>query len=224
MERAQHYAAAEPQGFDDAKDRLAALATVARNMVADVIEKKDNIMISGYPEEAYENDSPDDRSRARRVVDPAYPTRRQRGTVAMPFDATTFRQPTVRILPPQPPERGRGPQRIHIEIEIIDRRAQPVQRPRIGGLQLVLLLILLAMLFGRGHAQPTNWQSHQLGSTHYYEGSDQNGGQWNGSIGSASRPLRRRGTSGQRQHCERYRLGSTTYTDYRSGKEIHVAR
>ena len=55
----------------------------------------------------------------------------------MPFDATTFRQPSVRILPPTitgrgsnvgplPPERGGGPQRIRVEIT--DRRARPAPR------------------------------------------------------------------------------------------------
>jgi hypothetical protein len=77
----------------------------------------------------------------------------------MPFDATTFRQPSVRILPPTITGRGGnltlpslergggGPQRIRIEIEITDRRARPAQRPRFGVLQLLLALILLALLF-----------------------------------------------------------------------------
>jgi hypothetical protein len=84
-------------------------------------------------------------------------------------------------LPPRPPERGGGgPQRIRIEIEIIDRRARPA--PRGGGvLTFLLALLLLGLLFGRGHAQPANWESHQLGSTHYYQGTDAEGGNWNGS-------------------------------------------
>jgi hypothetical protein len=49
LERMQWYAAAEPHHLDDAKDRLAALATVASNMVVDVIDKKNNTMISGCP-------------------------------------------------------------------------------------------------------------------------------------------------------------------------------
>jgi hypothetical protein len=83
-------------------------------------------------------------------------------------------------LPPRPPERGGGgAQRIHVQIEITDRRAQPTQRSRGGVLQ--LLVALPSLLFGSlGHAQPSNWSSYQLGSTRYYEGTDQNGGQRDG--------------------------------------------
>jgi hypothetical protein len=42
----------------------------------------------------------------------------------------------------------------------------------------LLVLLLLAML---AHAQPTNWQSYQRGSTTYYSGTDANGGRWTGS-------------------------------------------
>ena len=41
----------------------------------------------------------------------------------------------------------------------------------------LLVLLLLAVL---AHAQPTNWQSYQLGPTTYYSGTDANGGQWTG--------------------------------------------
>jgi hypothetical protein len=52
-------------------------------------------------------------------------------------------------LPPRPPERGGGgPQRIRIEIEIVDRRAQPARRSRGGVLQFLVALILLSLLFG----------------------------------------------------------------------------
>jgi hypothetical protein len=65
------------------------------------------------------------------------------------FDSTTQR-PTATILPPSPPEGGGGggPQRIRIEIEIVDRRAQP-PRPRgyrFGTLTMVLIIMLLAAL------------------------------------------------------------------------------
>jgi hypothetical protein len=50
----------------------------------------------------------------------------------MPFDSTTFRQPHVTVLPPQPHEpleRGGRPQRIVINIEIVQRQApQPATR------------------------------------------------------------------------------------------------
>jgi hypothetical protein len=136
----------------------------------------------------------------------------------MPFDATTSR---LVHLPPQSPERGGGgPRRIqiHIQIEIVGRRAQQAPRPRGGVLQLLLALLLLTLLFGSlGHAQPTNWESHQLGSTRYYQGTDPSGGQWNGSsyrLGGTTYS-HTEGPNGQHQHCESYRLGSTTYTDCR---------
>jgi hypothetical protein len=148
----------------------------------------------------------------------------------MPFDATTLRQPSARILPPTitgrrsnlrptPPERGGGgPQRIRIEIEIIDRRAQQAQRSRGGVLQLLVALILLSLLFGGfSHARPSNWSSYQLGGTRYYEGSDQDGGQWRGQsyrLGTTTYSDFE-GPNGEHQHCESYRLGSTTYTDCR---------
>jgi hypothetical protein len=68
----------------------------------------------------------------------------------MPFDNTTLRQPNITVLPPTPPDRDGGPRRIHIEIEIIDRRAQPRPRGyRFGTLTLWLLLVGLALaMFG----------------------------------------------------------------------------
>ena len=42
----------------------------------------------------------------------------------MPFDSTTFCQPTVTVLSPQPPERGGGPQRIQLLIEIVRDRSR----------------------------------------------------------------------------------------------------
>jgi hypothetical protein len=120
-------------------------------------------------------------------------------------------------LPPRPPERGGGGARIRIEIEITDRRAQQA-RPRVGVLQLLAALILLMLLFGGlAHAQPRNWQSYQLGGTPYYQGTDQDGGNWSGSsyrLGG-TRYFDAYGPNGQAQHCSSYRLGSTTYTDCR---------
>jgi hypothetical protein len=109
-------------------------------------------------------------------------------------------------LSPFTPDRcGGGPQRIHIEIEIVDRRAQPA-RPCFGVLQLLLALLLLSLLFGRGHAQPTNWQSYELGSTCYYQGTDAEGGNWNGSsyrLGGTTY-FDGYGPNGERRHCESY--------------------
>jgi hypothetical protein len=100
---------------------------------------------------------------------------------------------------------------------IFDRRARPAPRPRFGVLQLLLALLLLSLLFGLAHAQPASWESHQLGSTRYYQGTDQDGGQWSGSsyrLGGTTYSDTE-GPGGQHQHCESYRLGSTTYTDCR---------
>jgi hypothetical protein len=144
----------------------------------------------------------------------------------MPFDATGFRQPRVTVLPPtppDPPERGGGEprQRIHLMIEIVQR--QPPQRAtgggyRFGTLTLWLLIIgLLAALAGCGtaaQAQPQSWSSYKLGGTTIYNGTDSNGGQWNGSaydLGSTTysqfvRP------DGKIVRCSSYELGSTKYT------------
>jgi hypothetical protein len=77
----------------------------------------------------------------------------------MPFDTTKLRQPTVTVLPPAPPERGGGPQRVHIEIVITDQRAPPRRGYRFGTLTLWLLVLALALaLFGcTAHAQPSQW-------------------------------------------------------------------
>ena len=75
----------------------------------------------------------------------------------MPFDATGLRQPTVTVLPPTPPERGGGPQRIiRIEIEFVERRATPAEHStrvsyRFGTFTLWLLALLL--LAALAHAQ-----------------------------------------------------------------------
>lgn len=66
----------------------------------------------------------------------------------MPFDPLRDSRITT-ILPPT--EHGGGPQRIRIEIEIVDRRAITQARGyRFGTLTLWLLVALLALgLFGR---------------------------------------------------------------------------
>ena len=57
------------------------------------------------------------------------------GFPAMPFDTTKLRQPTVTVLPPTPPDRGDGPRRIHVQIEIVDRRQKWAnsRRAALGG-------------------------------------------------------------------------------------------
>jgi hypothetical protein len=86
----------------------------------------------------------------------------------MPFDATTFRQ-TSRVvhLPPQPPEReGGGPRRIHIQIEITDRRAQQARRSRGGGVKFVLLWILPRNTV----RQPRPCAAHELATAREHSG------------------------------------------------------
>jgi hypothetical protein len=126
----------------------------------------------------------------------------------MPFDTTTLHRPPVTILPPQPPERGGGgPQRIHIQIDIVDRRSQPGPRPRFGMLKLLLVLILLVMLFGcQAHAQPND------GSIHYDHFQDTNG--WHGQTRTQGNTTDwdAYGPHGEQKHCHRYLVGDTAYT------------
>lgn len=79
----------------------------------------------------------------------------------MPFDPAGFHnKPNVTILPPTPPEPGGGGRRVHIEIEIVDRRQEIRRRPAEPGRRLrsafwfwfvVLMLIALS-----AHSQTTN--------------------------------------------------------------------
>jgi hypothetical protein len=66
--------------------------------------------------------------------------------IAMPFDSTTLRQPTVTVQPPEPSERGGGPRRIRIKIV---QRPQPAQRYGWHPWRtMVLLAPIAAALFG----------------------------------------------------------------------------
>jgi hypothetical protein len=66
----------------------------------------------------------------------------------------------------------------------------------------------------RAHAQPTLWQSYQLGSARWFTGTDRRGNLWTGSsfrsrdieIFDAYRPR------GESRHCGSYQLSSSTYT------------
>ena len=90
--------------------------------------------------------------------------RRIRGPEPMPFDSTSLRRPTVTILPPTPPERG-GPQRIHVQIEIVDRRAQAPQRrlTRYQGID--------------GNGEPWTGTSYQSGFMTYFDANGPHGEQ-----------------------------------------------
>jgi len=141
----------------------------------------------------------------------------------MPFDSTGFQRPTVTVLPPQgpsePPERGGRPQRIHIEIEIVDRRAQ--QRPRgnrFGTPTLALLVIvLIAALAGcsGAHAQPSSWQSHRDGYLTRYQGTDSRGEPWTGTSYQSgfTTYFDANGPHGEQQHCRSWQQGWQTITE-----------
>jgi hypothetical protein len=65
--------------------------------------------------------------------------------------------------------------------EIVARQqARHYEAPyRLGTFTLRLLALLLVAAVA--HAQPTQWESYQRGSTTYYSGTDANGGHWTGS-------------------------------------------
>jgi hypothetical protein len=128
----------------------------------------------------------------------------------MPFDTTKVRLPdNVVHLPPVTPERGGGgPQRIHIQIEIVDRRGTPPgtgKGHRFGTVVLVLFwLLLLAAL---AHAEE--------GGIRYEHWTDTNG--WHGETRTQGRTTdwTAYGPRGEQKHCHRYYVGDTAYTTCR---------
>jgi hypothetical protein len=135
----------------------------------------------------------------------------------MPFDSTTFRQPKVTVLPPQgplePPERGGGPRRIRIEIEIIDRRALKPPPNNFWAAPLWLLLFLL--LAALAHAQPTSWESHRDGFMTRYQGTDRDGRSWSGTSYKQGFTTYSdfAGPDGQMQRCRSWKQGWQTFTE-----------
>ena len=131
----------------------------------------------------------------------------------MPFDTTTIRRPTVTVLPPSPPERGDGPRRIVINIEIVDGRKTVSQRYRFGAFTLWLLALLL--LAALAHAQPTTWQSYQQGFMTRYQGTDAQGGQWTGSSYKQgfTTYFDATGPHGEHQRCRSWQQGWQTFTE-----------
>jgi hypothetical protein len=125
----------------------------------------------------------------------------------MPFDPNPDR---VVILPPSPPERGEPRrQRVHIEIEIVDRRQQspPRRGYRFGTFTLVLFVLLL--LAALAHAQPSDGRFHY----EHWQGPDG----WHGETRSqgSTTDWDSYGPNGQARHCHRYFAGDTPYTNCR---------
>jgi hypothetical protein len=155
----------------------------------------------------------------------------------MPFDPAGFRPPNVTVLPPVlrelghdvrlppvVPERrgGEPPRRVHIVIEIVDRR-QPQRRPSPIGTVLLWLFVLSAALalFGctTAHAQdtlrvPTEWRSYPFGSGTNSYGTDRQGREWTGrsfDVGSHTVTVIT-DPNGSERRCESYKLGGETIT------------
>jgi hypothetical protein len=132
----------------------------------------------------------------------------------MPFDfESLLRERRVHVeppqAPPQPPERGGdAPRRIHVMIEIVERRPPAKRRHRFGTLTLVLLIIImLAALAGCtvAHAQ-TN------GPMRYEHWQDTNG--WHGEVRRQGRTTdwTDYGPNGQQRHCHTYYVGDQPIT------------
>jgi hypothetical protein len=82
----------------------------------------------------------------------------------MPDSLESFDLDTV--LPPEPPEGGGRPHRVRIEIEIEIVQRQPMPKPRDwrADVRTVWIVLILLLLAGWAHAQPTTWQSTPFGS------------------------------------------------------------
>jgi hypothetical protein len=134
----------------------------------------------------------------------------------MPFDNTKVRQPKITVLPPTiagrgsnldpiPPERGGGgPQRLRIEIEIVDRRAPLLSSGyRFGTFALVLFILLL--LAALAHADQ--------GGIRYEHWQDIGNG-WHGQTRTEGTTTTwdAYGPNGERKSCHRYYVGDQPFT------------
>jgi hypothetical protein len=136
----------------------------------------------------------------------------------VPFDNLRLKQPSVTVLPPTitdngirlppvTPERGGGgPQRIHIDITITDRRA-PAPRRRTGSLLgwIIVLLLIAALAHAQGDVGPRydHWQDTTTG--------------WHGETRTDGRTTDRDsyGPGGRQKHCHRYFVGDQPFTTCR---------
>jgi hypothetical protein len=123
----------------------------------------------------------------------------------MPFDNLRLK-PRITVLPTTtPPERGGGgPQRVHIEIEIVDRRQPPPRRYRFG--TFTLWLIVLLVIAALAHGQPAPGQRYE----HWQDTND-----WHGQIRTEGRTTvwDSYGPRGEQKHCHRYYVGDQPYTN-----------
>jgi hypothetical protein len=107
---------------------------------------------------------------------------------------SSFDKPTVTVLPPIPPEGGGGPQRIVVNIEIVDRRAvqDTLRRSRPGTVAWVVfwLLVLIAL----AHAQPITYE-HQQGPHGWHSETFRQG---------TVEDWRALGPHGEQRHCHSY--------------------
>jgi hypothetical protein len=120
----------------------------------------------------------------------------------MPFDTTKLRQPTVTVLPPTPPERGEGPRRIVVNIEIVERRAPPQRRSSMLWWWLLLFLAIALAAHAEGQRYE-HWQDTTTG--------------WHGQTRTEGRTTDwdAYGPDGRQRHCHRYYVGDQPYTTCR---------
>ena len=112
----------------------------------------------------------------------------------------------------------RTAQRIHVQIEIVQR--QPPQRRgyRFGTVTLMLLILaMLGALAGctQAMAQPSSWQSHREGFMTRYQGNDRDGGQWTGNSFKQGFTTfsEFNGPHGESTRCRSWQQGWQTFTE-----------
>ena len=125
--------------------------------------------------------------------------------------------PTGRPSAPPPlsplPERG-SPGRIHIAIEICDRRAPP---PRMTLWRFFWTLIAIGFVLwalGAGANAQTTERQYRLGTTTYFEGHNAAGDRWHGTMYRfGSTIITNMYGDGWSEYCRTTKLGSTLTTD-----------
>jgi hypothetical protein len=106
-----------------------------------------------------------------------------------------LREPRITVLPPIPPERsGGGPQRIVVNIEIVERRAAQniLSGHRLGTVAWVVIWLLV--LIALAHAQPITYE-HQQGPHGWHSETFRQG---------TVEDWRALGPHGEQRHCHSY--------------------